>query len=106
MPDSEVVLHYSYVYRFAALEDDTDDWTGVPQEHVRLIEQMAFEKALTSNIEDDPKRAALVRQENEIALSRLVAADQRAVHQRRLTPEIGREAVAGIRPRYQIVLTS
>lgn len=106
-PQSEVLLHYSYIYRFARLSTDTDDWTGVPAEHVRLIESMAFERALWSNVEDDPRRSAVLHQHNEVYMARLAAADQRALKQRRVTPTLGGDpGRRGNLPRYQIVLTS
>lgn len=106
-PQSEVLLKYSYVYRYARLSADADDWTGVPAEHVRLIESMAFERSLWSNVEDDPRRATVLHAHNEKFLARLTLADQRMVNQRRITPTLGGDGGGrGKVPRYQIVLTS
>lgn len=100
VPLSAVTIDYTYVYRFADLSADADEWTGVPSEHIRLVESMAFEKALDNNIEDDPERAARIRVKNENVRFRLVNADERAPV-RRVTPEIGKgRAGAGTNSRW------
>ena len=88
LPSADMLVDYSYVYRFAELSADADEWTGVPLEHVRLIESMAFEKALDSNIEDDPSRASRLRGKNEQTRTRLVNADHKAPV-RRVPDELG-----------------
>lgn len=88
VPSSDVLIDYSYVYRFAELSTDAATWTGVPLEHTRLIESMAFEKLLDSNVEDDPGRASRIRTRNEMVRRRLLDADVRSPV-RRVTPELG-----------------
>ncbi len=106
-PASEVLLHYSYIYRFARLSADAEEWSGVPPEAIRLVESMAFERTLWSNVEDDPQRAQVIHGHNEVHLARLVASDQRAIKMRRVTPTLGGDPGRKSNlPRYQIVLTS
>lgn len=89
-PDSDKTLKYSYIYRYPALSADSDSWAGVPSEVVSLIEWFAYEKALDSNVEDDPDRAAKIRAKNEAVLDRLKSADSRMVYRRHVPREIGR----------------
>jgi hypothetical protein len=87
--ENEVAINYSYVYRFADLSSDTDTWTGVPSEVVKVIEKQAFALCLMNNVEDDPKKAQAQMVQNEFALSRLKAADGRMLHKRYVPREIG-----------------
>lgn len=91
-PISELTIHYDYIYRFADLANDADTWTGVPSEVVKQIEWVAFEKALDSNVEDDPVRGARIRVKLEASLQRLKDVDGRMLHKRYVTRELGSRA--------------
>lgn len=75
IPDDDVQVHYSYVYQHAELSDDSDEWTGVEYEVVRLIERMAFASELIDNRQADTARGVALKRENEDVMKRLQDAD-------------------------------
>jgi hypothetical protein len=84
VPSATVMLKYSYVSRPNTLSDETDELYFVPEEVEDLICWRAFEKALDSNIEDDPDRALRVRRNNEARTLRLLEADEVGRSRRRV----------------------
>jgi hypothetical protein len=88
-PSEDVYVQYSYLYRYADLVNDTDVWTGVPEEIIKLIQNVAFEKSLDSNVEDDLRRGATWHGKNQGMLQRLLQQDARDPNRRLVTPEIG-----------------
>ena len=83
-PSENIYLRYSYVRRVTELAEDTDELQGVPAEVQDHIVNVAFEIALMSNIEDDPRRGERVRVQNEHDYRNLVSADKRDVGRRRI----------------------
>ena len=88
-PSSDLLLQYGYLNKFAELAADTDTWTGVPREVQRLIERVAFEHSLDTNVEDDERRARLMHGKNQRMLEKLLAADARDPNRRNVPHEIG-----------------
>lgn len=88
-PSSDLLIQYSYLYKYAELSDGSDAWTGVPTEVVRLIEHVAFEHALDSNVEDDGARGRTEHAKNQRRLERLLGADMRDPNRRMVPDEIG-----------------
>lgn len=87
VPSSDVLLKFSYVARPDEMTTETDFLEYVPDDAEDLICWRAFEKALDSNIEDDPDRALRVRSNNEARTMRLLEADEVGRSRRRvLTP--------------------
>jgi hypothetical protein len=84
VPSSDVLLKFSYVSRPNALDSETDTLSYVPEEVQDLICWRAFEKALDSNIEDDPDRALRVRRNNETRTARLLESDEVGRSRRRV----------------------
>lgn len=87
--DQDLIVQYSYVYQYPALVLATDEWLGVPTEVVHLIERVAFERALDSNVEDDPQKARLWHAKNQRRLQDLLSVDARDPNRRKVPPEIG-----------------
>ena len=63
-------LKYSYIYNHADLSAETDTLEGVPDDIFRIIVRVAYQKALSSNIEADPNMARQVLGENELMIAR------------------------------------
>lgn len=73
-PSEAIILNYSYMREHAALSETTDSLLGVPETVIDLITQKAFYYGLISNLENDPRRADLVRRDYELDLVRVYAA--------------------------------
>lgn len=100
IPDKETLLPMVSVYRHPALSAETDLFTGVPDHVADLIEWKAFEKALMGNIQNDPARAALVRQENERRIDRVWKASDPDPYRRRVPRPFGSLRVPRRRNRF------
>lgn len=88
--DTGVLLDYSYVYRHPRLADETDTFVGIPSEAEEYIVHKAYELALSSNIESDPRMAAFVARRNEGRLVRLKQRDLVDAGRRRVPTPFGR----------------
>lgn len=100
---SDIVLRYSYLYRPAALAADADALAGVPAEVQDLIVNTAFEDALYSNVEDDPRRGAAVKASNELAYRDLMATDRVDVGRRHVPAPFSSHRVPGWRRDYRAI---
>lgn len=88
-PNKNVLLRYSYVLSPPVLANDTDQLIGVPQEVQDLVVNTALEEALSSNIENDPQRAQVVRTQNEADYMQLSMSDRRDRGRRHIPQPFG-----------------
>lgn len=87
VPDSDILLRYSYQKKADALSGETDILAGVPDTVEDHIVDVAFEKALYDNVEDDSRRAIRLRDRNAARLEKLLELDEPARNRRKvLTP--------------------
>jgi hypothetical protein len=75
-PSSDLMLKYSYVYRYEEMEDETDTLDGVPDDTARFIAAVAFQKALMGNIENDLEQGTILGAENGLRLQRMKIQDR------------------------------
>lgn len=88
--DTGVILDYSYVRRHARLAAETDEFAGIPSEAEEYIVHKAYELALSSNIESDPRMATFVARRNEGRLARLKQRDLVDAGRRRVPTPFGK----------------
>jgi hypothetical protein len=100
-PSSDIVLKYSYVYRYEDMATETDVLLGVPKSVVRMIEWTAFQKSLMGNVEDDAARGRALRIENDLRISRLRAQDRPQTHHRLIPRAYGDRVHGPVNPRWE-----
>lgn len=101
VPETDTLLAYSYIFEFPKLDTTADEWTGVPQEHVELIEWFAYQKGLMSSLKSDPGRAVALRRELELELARLKSAEKQPLVRRFLRPFDPGSTPHGYRSRWE-----
>ncbi len=89
IPSSDLHLQYSYRIQHADISEDTDSFEGVPTNVVRLIEWLAYQKALDSGIQNDPEAARRAERQVEKRLMRAQAQQSRQPNRRRIPTAFG-----------------
>jgi hypothetical protein len=73
IPLNDLYIQYSYRIRHSDLSDATDEWAGVPNDVLHLIEWTAVQMAYDSGIQNDPQRALRVESQVEKRRARALA---------------------------------
>jgi hypothetical protein len=97
VPTNDLRLSYSYRVQHADLSAATDEWAGVPNNIIHLIEWKAVEFAYKTGIKNDSKRAMLAEREVERRLARALAQHSAQPNRRRIPTYYG--APFGSNPR-------
>ncbi len=100
IPNTDIHLEYSYRVQHADLSADTDSWDGVPANVIRIIEWLAFQKALDSGIQNDPEAATRAERQVEKRRLRAQASQTRQPNLRRIPTSFGSRGGRNSRSRW------
>jgi hypothetical protein len=100
IPSADIHLEYSYRVQHADLSEDTDEWSGVPQNVIRMIEWRAFQGALDSGIQNDPEAAQRAERQVEKRRLRAQASQSRQPNRRRIPTAFGTRGHSRSRARW------